>query len=124
MPVIATDGVHDPRNVGFRFRATCRDGRGHEQGDHEQSHAFQDSWEVRCWLPWGQSCGSLWSDTHGRGQPKMAAKTTSQGGANAMQALAAFHVWTPAKHPTSLALGSHPLLCGEWNLPFALSWRH
>ena len=40
-----------------------------------------------------------------------------------MQPLARFHVWTPAKHPTSLALGSHRTLCGEWNLPFALSWR-
>jgi len=23
----------------------------------------------------------------------------------------------------SLALGSQRMLCGEWNLPFALSWR-
>ena len=49
MPVTAMDSLHHPRHVGSGFRATSRDGRGHEPGDHEQRHACHSpAWG---WLP-------------------------------------------------------------------------
>ena len=115
MPVTAMGGLHDLRNVGFRFRATWRGGRG-EQGDHEQRHTCRDPWEVRFWLSWDQSCTRLAASS-----PRWKLKTYSQGGANV--GMWRFRLDAQKSATASLALGSQRMLCGEWNLPFALSWR-